>query len=163
MRDPELVGRHEIFDEGNILVSIRHQNCVAVFDWSTKELLWTWGRGELLGPHDAQVLPSGNLLIFDNGLGRKWSRVIELDPTTEEIVWEYRASPKEDFYTASRGSNQRLANGNTLIAESDEGRMFEVTREGREVWRYVVPERGPTGGRAVVIRAVRYSEGFVPQ
>ena len=86
--------------------------------------------GEILGPHDASVLKNGHILIFDNGLGRGWSRVIELDPLARRIVWEYKAPTPTDFYTATRGGCQRLPNGNTLITDSEAGRVFEVTPDG---------------------------------
>ena len=59
------------------------------------------------------------------GADGSYQRVIELDPLEKAVVWEYRASPPESFYTASRGSSQRLPNGNTLICVSDGGRAFE--------------------------------------
>ena len=35
----------------------------------------------------------------------------------------------------------RLPNGNTLITESDGGRLFEVTKPGKIVWNYINPVR----------------------
>ena len=126
MRHPDLVGRHPLYGKDTVLVCIRNQDTLAVFDWKKKKLVWAWGQGELSGPHDATMLENGNILVFDNGLGRSWSRVVEVDPLRREIVWEYRAPEQDSFYTRTRGANQRLANGNTLITESDNGRVFEV-------------------------------------
>lgn len=161
MRRPELVGRHPLHELGNVLVSMRHQDAVCVFEWESGDLVWSWGRGELIGPHDATVLDSGNLLIFDNGLGRGWSRVIELDPVRERIVWEYRADPPEAFYTASRGSAQRLPGGNTLIAESDTGRAFEVTPAGELVWEWRNPDLSERWRITTVVRMKRLPEAYV--
>ena len=160
LRQPPEAAPDPLFAPGHALVSARHQDTVFVFDWQRGELLWAWGRGELLGPHDATLLDNGHLLIFDNGLGRGWSRVIELDPLSKEIVWEYRADPPESFYTKSRGSSQRLANGNTLIAESDSARSFEVTPEGERVWAWVNPARNEEGQRVTTVRMKRLSEAF---
>ena len=66
--------------------------------------------------------------------------MIELDPLSGEIVWEYRADPTEDFFTNSRGGSERLANGNVLVTESNSGRVFEVTREGELVWEFLNPD-----------------------
>ena len=101
------------------------------------------------------MLDSGNLLIFDNGLRRGWSRVIELDPLTGEIAWEYRADPPESFYSKSRGSSQRLPNGNTLICESDRGRAFEVTASGEVVWEWLNPARDGEGRLSTLVRMKR--------
>ncbi len=78
--------------------------------------------------------------IFDNGRHGTYSRVIEIDPTTGDIVWKYKADIPENFYSKWRGSNQRLPNGNTLICESEKGRVFEVTREREIVWEFYNPE-----------------------
>jgi hypothetical protein len=158
MRYPDLVTTSSIYAPTNVMVSLRHQNTIAIFDWTQKRLVWAWGQGHIMGPHDATPLRTGNFLIFDNGLGRGWSRVIELDPRSREIVWEYKADPPEEFYSLARGSAQRLANGNTLIAESDKGRIFEVTPAGEIVWSFVNPSRTRSGQTMAVVRARRVRE-----
>ena len=158
---PDLAERDPLYAEGNVIVSMRHQDAVMIFRWETAELVWIWGRGELEGPHDATILDNGNMLIFDNGLLRGWSRVIELDPVEKRIVWEYQASPPESFYTASRGSSQRLPNGNTLICVSDGGRAFEVTHEGEVVWSWLNPERDEDGRLATLVRMKRMPASFI--
>jgi outer membrane protein assembly factor BamB len=131
-----------------------------VIDWDAKKVVWAWGQGEVSGPHDAVVLPSGNFLLFDNGLGRGWSRIVELDPKTRKIVWEYRAPQQESFYSQTRGANQRLPNGNTLIAQSDSGRAFEVTRDGEIVWEFLNPNLSE-GKRGALVRLRRIESGVV--
>ncbi len=137
--DVQLRGQ-TVFRAGQVLVCWRNLDLVAALDPETGALAWRWGGGELDAPHQPTLLANGNLLIFDNGRKRGWSRVVELDPLAREIVWEYRADPPEAFYTPSRGSAQRLPNGNTLITESDEGRVFEVAPEGDVVWEFFHPE-----------------------
>jgi DNA-binding beta-propeller fold protein YncE len=39
-------------------------------------------------PRDAQLLPNGNVLVSDYGK----NRVLEIDPTTNTIVWEWLSS-----------------------------------------------------------------------
>jgi hypothetical protein len=158
---PHLEGRHPIYAPSNVLISSRHQNIIAVIDWRTGKAIWAWGAGELLAPNDAQFLGNGNIMVFDNGLGRGWSRVIELDPVTATIVWEYEAPDPEDFYSISRGSCQRLPNGNTLIADSDNARAFEVTPDGDLVWEFVSPHETSPGRRATIVRAQRYDRDFI--
>jgi len=144
-----------------IIVSVRHQDRVAVYDWAADQFVWSWGEGEISGPHDAHVLQTGNVLLFDNGLGREWSRAVEVDPASGEIVWTWQGSPRESFYTASKGSAQRLPNGNTLLAESDRGRALEVTPAGDVVWEFVCPEFVGPGKRAAIVRMTHYSNQFV--
>jgi hypothetical protein len=156
MRRPALAARHPLYALGNVLVSMRHQDAVAVFDWARGEVVWTWGQGEIRGPHCASVLDNGNFLIFDNRLGEGWSRVVELDPLARKIVWQWHAPKREEFYTKSRGSAQRLPNGNTLIAESDRGHAFEVTPDGDVVWDWWNPHRDRAGHPATIIRMTRH-------
>jgi hypothetical protein len=156
LRHPHLVGRHPIYRPDSILFCMRHQDALAIVDWKTKELLWAWGQGDISGPHDATILPNGNILAFDNGLGREWSRVVEVDPVTREIVWEYRAPDPESFYSAARGANQRLSNGNTLITESDSGRAFEVTPDGEIVWEFLNPNMTEKREPSVLVRVRRF-------
>lgn len=161
MRRPQLAEKNPLYEPSNILFCTRHQDVIAVANWETKELVWAWGQGEIVGPHDAMVLDDGHILLFDNGIGRGWSRVIELDPLTEQIVWEYRAPQPEDFYTESRGSNQRLPNGNTLLACSDFGRALEITSDGQMVWEFLNPAVNQESRRASIVRMTRYQPAYV--
>ncbi len=130
----------DIDSEGTLLVSARNLNLVAMIDLDSGETIWSWGPGELDGQHNPSVMQNGNILIFDNGLYRKWSRVLELNPSTLEIEWEYRADPPESFYSEGGGAAQELPNGNILITETTKGRVFEVTREGERVWEFFNPD-----------------------
>jgi hypothetical protein len=100
------------------------------------------------------MVGDGNILIFDNGVEREYSRVLEVNPGTGKIEWEYVGDPPETFYSPTKGSAQRLPNGNTLICESDRGRAFEITREGEIVWEWWNPEF-KNQGRAQVYRMIR--------
>lgn len=161
MRHEGLFSRHTIYEPQNVLVCFRHQDRIAVFDLSQKRVIWAWGQDELDGPHDAQVLESGNILVFDNGLHRGWSRVIELNPINQKIVWQYKADPPESFHTRSKGSAQRLPNGNTLMADSDNGRAFEVTPEGEIVWEFLCPHDVSPDRRAAIVRIRRFSHEYI--
>ncbi|RKY10560.1 MAG: hypothetical protein DRP65_06405 [Planctomycetota bacterium] len=128
-----------ICKKGDLLICIRELDLVGILDLQTEEFVWTWGQGELSRPHHPTFLENGNIQIFDNGRIRGYSRIIELDPVSRKIVWQYKASPPKSFYTAIRGSAQRLPNGNVLITESDRGRVFEITRGGQIVWEFYNP------------------------
>jgi|GEM_PF-780199 len=126
-----------VWNEGDIITSIREMNLVVVLDKDTHEPKWHWGQRELMRQHDPEQLDNGNLLVFDNGRGRHWSRVVEFDPVASEIVWEYK---HDDFFSGIRGLSQRLPNGGTLIVSSQRGRAFEVTTDGEIVWEYWSPD-----------------------
>lgn len=156
------VGRRDArFREGNILICFRNVNQVGVLDWDTGEIVWAWGEGHLDWPHYPVMVGDGNIMIFDNGTKkRKYSRVIELNPVTENIEWEYIADPPETFYTPEKGCAQRLPNGNTLICEGDMGRSFEITRDGEIVWEWYNPVMAGRK-REQVYRMVRIDPGIV--
>lgn len=143
------------FRAGNILTCFRNANQIAVLDRDTMEILWAWGEGDLQWPHQPTMLPGGNILIFDNGVVREASRVIELDPMTGTIEWQYAGDPPGSFYSRTRGSAQRLPNGNTLICEGDRGRCFEVTLDGEVVWEWFNPMMKDEH-RVQIYRMMRY-------
>lgn len=141
----EAAARFPFGQAGQVLLSFRELGAVGVLDPEREQLVWAT-RGPWIGQHDSDILPNGNLLLLDNyghyerPEGR--SRVIEFDPVTMAIVWEYAGSAEWPFESAIRSSQQRLANGNTLITESSGGRILEVTPEGDIVWQFVNPVRG---------------------
>lgn len=155
--------------DGDILASFRPTSTVVRISRKTGKVLWKLGPPTVCGQHGPNLLANGNILIFDNGVHRlddsmPYSRVIEVDPATNEIVWKYQDSPAWNFFSPRMGYAQRLPNGNTLITESSFGRFFEVTRDGEVVWEYVSPFFGTPlfGGREgsesnQVFRAYRYS------
>jgi hypothetical protein len=61
------------------------------------------------------------MLLFDNGphrLGHTflYSRVLEINPATQQVVWKYQDTPEWSFYSPRISNAQRLPNGNTLIS-----------------------------------------------
>src|SRR5437773_2041052 len=152
--------------DGRLVVSFRNISTVVMIDRATGQIVWELGSPPLAQQHDPRPLPNGNILIFDNGTHRRdhpasFSRVIEVDPRTDTIVWGYTDQSLFEFFSPYISGAQRLANGNTLICEGCHGRTFEVTRDGEVVWEYVSPhffsEPGAPGLNNWVFRAFRYT------
>jgi hypothetical protein len=149
---------------------------------------------QIIGQHHAHMIPrglpgEGNVLVFDNGgwagygapnpgsyTGRNnalrdFSRVLEFDPITLEVVWRYTPSeagfvrPVDayKFYSGFISSAQRLPNGNTLITEGADGRVFEVTSKHEIVWEYISPYFDKGGTQNMVYRAYRLPYDWIPQ
>ena len=154
--DTPLGRRDGRFQEGNILTCLRNVSLILIIDRKSGRIAWSYGPGELDWPHMPTMLENGNILIFDNGVHRNYSRIVEIEPTTGTIAWEYKADPPESFYSKWRGSNQRLPNGNTFICESERGRAFEVTPDGEIVWEFFNPEISG-GKRRLIYRMTRLS------
>ncbi len=150
--------------------------------------------GWIIGQHHAHMIPrglpgEGNILVFDNGgwagydipnpgcptgvkaALRDYSRVLEIDPVSLKIVWQY--TPKEAgflepmdsnrFYSPFISGAQRLPNGNTLICEGSDGRVFEVTSDYEIVWEFISPYKGKFVPMNMVYRAYRVPYEWVPQ
>ena len=157
----------------------------------TKKIGW------IIGQHHLHMIPKGlpgegDLLVYDNGgaggygapnpsstIGtnnavRDYSRVLQINPVTLEITWQY--TPEEEghilfadgskFYSPYISAAQRLPNGNTLITQGSDGRIFEVTPEHELVWEFINPYYNQIGGKVstnMVYRAYRVPYEWVPQ
>jgi len=160
--DGRFAGRDPAFGKGNVLVSVLKLDTLAVLDPAAGGIVWA-RTGSWRRQHQPTFLPNGDLLLFDNlGAGADRSRVIELDPLTGAVRWQFGGAPGVDLFSKTLGSCQRLPNGNTLITESENGRALEVTREGRVVWEFYNPHRAGEGKElvAVLFEMVRLPEGF---
>lgn len=137
--------------------------------------------------HDAQWIPKGypgegNILVFNNGNQQKrpYSTVDEIavplkdDGTydfqnaADKALWSYSDEVETDFYAVNISGAQRLPNGNTLICDGPSGRLFEVTQEGKMVWKYVNPvakggiitQGDPVSDNNPVFRCYRYDKTY---
>ena len=130
-----------LFRKGNVMVSMLYLNSIFIIDIEDEKMVWALGSGMWERQHQPTLLGNGNILIFDNHFTGNSSQLIEFEPFSQEIVWYYRGNDKEKFFSRTCGSNQRLPNGNTLITETDFGRVFEVTRDKEIVWEFISPYR----------------------
>lgn len=149
-----------IYREGLFLISTLSNNTIALVDLDQERVTWAMS-GLWKAQHQPTILDNGNILVFDNQGRRERSKVVEVDPLTKEVVWAYRGTDQEPFYTFNCGSSQRLPKGNTLITESNNGRAFEVTPEGEIVWEYLNPHRAGENGEliATLLEVVRIAPG----
>lgn len=130
-------------EEGQLLISMREMDVIAVLDPKTERIVWA-RTGLWQAQHEPVMLDNGRILLFDNkgnrGKGGA-SRIIEYDPAKGSIDWRFVGTAKEPLHSGVYGSVQRLGNGNTMIVESTNGRAMEVTPEGKIVWDYRSPHR----------------------
>ncbi len=159
-------------ENSSIVVSVRHLSRVTLFDYPTGDVIWNMGKEMPSGEvnfghdlnfsyeHDAEWLPNGNLLMFDNhNLGPEdSSRALEISidldrEVVAQNVWECWISPK----SLSQGDADRLENGNTLIASGRTGMIYEVNSECERLWE-VAKTNFETGRAAKFYRAERVSD-----
>jgi hypothetical protein len=130
----------DLFRRGNLLVSLREVDIVAIIDPLGGVVEWA-ARGPWDAQHQPTLLDDGTLLIFDNQGNDGFSRVLEFDPVSAETKWQYPPMGSQLLASPEAGSCQRLIGGTTLITESERGRAIEVTREGTVVWEFLSPHR----------------------
>ena len=186
------------FHPDNIICDSRNSSHLFIIDHKTGDIVWQVtppfvGQDSDLGPitgvHGTHMIPkglpgAGNILIFDNGgpleddlykdsQGHAWSRIIEFDPITRKIVWEYSAPAEKVsgsqfgyrfFFSPFISIAQRLPNGNTMITEGACSRIFEVTTDGEIVWEYRNPYNfTPFMKHSYTYRADAVPYDYVPQ
>jgi hypothetical protein len=134
----------ERFRPGNLLLSARNLDRIAIVDRSSGKVVWTW-TDRLNSQHEALMIPkgqpgAGNIQIFNNRYGSFYSdrrsEVLEIDPERGEVTWSFT---DETFHSPTQGVEQSLPNGNVLIASSRGRRIFEVARDGAIVWQWTPP------------------------
>jgi hypothetical protein len=149
-----LAPKFPLFKAGQLLVSPRHLDALVVLDPESGKVVWA-ARGPWHAQHDPSFLDSGRLLLFDNLGSPAGSRVLEYDPRTQALPWSYPGPGGAPFLSRIRGMCQRLANGNTLVVNSDGGEVFEVTPDHEVVWSC-------SCGRVDLNRARRYLPDQLP-
>ncbi len=146
------------FKPGNILINPRNIDTLFIIDKETKAIVWEWThtyKGGLSHCHEPEMIEkglpgAGNIILFDNGLFPRHRThsgqtfIIEFNPVTKEMVWKYETEGYANlkFFSKTMGTQKRLSNGNTFIAEDNTGRLFQVKPDGEIVWEYV--NRGGT-------------------
>lgn len=127
------------------------------------DILYRWGRPANYRAAGSQVFNvvhssvwvpdsvpgGGHIMAFNNREGTNASHVIEIVPPEDSAgfyshtpgtaygpaspVWTYAAS---GFYSTHLGGCQRLPNGNTILAESTDRKLWEVDSLGTVVWNF---------------------------
>jgi hypothetical protein len=138
-----------LFKKGNIMLSSLWLSTIFIIDMENEKIVWALGSGMWTRQHQPELLDNGNILIFNNIYKKNASQILEFEPFTQKIIWDYRGDSKNFFYSQTCGSNQRLPNGNTLISETDNGRAFEVTADGHIAWEFLNPYRAGKKNRLI--------------
>jgi hypothetical protein len=158
---PDLAPAFPMFAVGDVLISLRSLNMIAVLDPKSHEIKWSQ-----IGPwhrqHDPDFLPNGTISVLDNNMARGASRIIAIDPSSNETKIVFDGAKRNNFYTWRRGRHQTLPNGNIVLVESEKGRVIEANPAGDIVWRYenvFDAERNGLVNDALVLPIDFFSEG----
>lgn len=140
--------------DNSVYISCRHLSRITRIDYDTKEIVYNLGMDMPSGDvtvgndlfsyqHSPQLLPNGNLVLFDNGnrrggeppsSGQTFAVEIELSGSPldqAEIVWSWEAPT----YCPSTGDADRLQNGNTLVTSTQLLGVYEVDPDGEIAWQ----------------------------
>lgn len=170
----------EVLPDSNILTSFMKTSTIAIIDKNTGAIKWRWGAGEVGHPHHPTTLNNGNILLLDNGrhctgLSIGYSRILEVNPKTDKMEWNYMGTPWCSFFSSIMGGCQPLpdsydpfgpkerSRGNILVCEGTTGRIFEITHNGEIVWEYVSPfyyDTSHFGRTNMIFRAYRYGPEY---
>ena len=148
------------------------------------DILYRWGNPQVYdrGNDDDQLLDSqhgvnwipegfpgaGNLILYNNNYSNNNSAVFEIvTPVGEDGNYTIEVGQPYDpegpvwmhsggFHSNVQSGAFRLPNGNTLITDADDARMFEVTNSGTTVWNYDYP-----GGTVNLARAQKYDPEYL--
>lgn len=126
---PAMASKFPQFRSGDLLLSFRSLNMIAVLDPATLRIKWI-DNDHLFRQHDPDWEPTGHISVLDNEMGRGFSRIVDFDPRTGSHSVAVKGEPL-NFYTRIRGKHQSLANGGIAITSSGQGRVFETDRNGR--------------------------------
>ena len=138
----------DFYQRGNILVSCRENDVVAIVDPRQRRVVWAM-KGMWMGQHSVRLLRQGTMLLFDNKgnkpIYENWfvgtSRILEFNPISQRIIWQYPDESTSSFFCPILGVVEQVANGNRIVTDSFSGRAFEVTRENEIVWEWISPHR----------------------
>jgi hypothetical protein len=147
----------ERFRPGNLLISARNLDALFIIDRQTSEIVWSLDEG-LEQQHEALMNAAGFerpgfIQLFNNRpFSSRRSQLLEVDPLDGTVAWDFTV---EGFFSATKGAQQALPNGNLLVVSSRGWRVFEITREGRLVWQWTPPWEPQ--------RLRRYAYDYTPQ
>ena len=170
----------ERLTDGDYVIGARHFDSIARIDHTTKNVEWKLGgsapttgvrltlldingapagAGTILnGPHDARVLPNGNITVHDNHLGgvpRASEFRLDLTAGTARLVWQH-LDPNSSGGTL--GSVRRQPDGSTVIGwgEGTSPWLEEVAADGSVSLAVTLPG-GTTSYRVVKLPAAAYT------
>jgi hypothetical protein len=155
----------DLFQAGDIMVSMRHINTVFVIDGKTEQIKWSLTH-PFLSQHDPDFTEDGYISVFDNHSGyasgqyrEQGSRIVCIEPSTKKVKIVYGWDEDQHFFTEIGGMHQLLPNGNILITESTAARIFEINADGRVVWDWIAP-RWKKNKVPEIYDGIRYSVEF---
>lgn len=145
-----------MFQEGDILISMRSLSAIAVIEPKTGKLKWA-KKGKWQMQHDAEFLDDGSIMLFDNrGISKKEARILKYFPQSNKFEVIHSGTKDQPFTSETMGSQQLLENGNVFITESRAKRLFELNPKTKEVvWELIGSKK-----KRFISAAHKYPENY---
>ena len=92
--------KHKAFEKDKLLIDFPLYGLLAVLNPETDSLEWSYYFEVITQVHSQQMLPNGNILVYVNSTENEekpYSSIVELEPLSQNTVWEYKADPPESF------------------------------------------------------------------
>ena len=152
----DLADDFQLFEAGDLMLSMRDLNLVAVIDPDSERIKW-WSIGPWLRQHDPEFRQGGTIVVFNNniysetafaGIGDKSSprarlavprvsNIMEMDPLTRRVKLLFGGAIGQEMLSIIRGKVDLTAGGGLLVTEFEAGRVFETDSRGNITWEYV--------------------------
>ena len=99
-------------------MSLRTTSGIIAVDKKSGNVVYHIGPEIVSHQHSPVELANGNILVFDNGnyragVSTSYTRIVEINPATKAIEWQYADTPHSSFYCPFMGNAQRLSSGNS--------------------------------------------------
>lgn len=130
----EMAAAFPQFSAGDLLVSLRNLDTIAVISRTTHKLLWSQ-QGPWLMQHDPDFQPDGTITVYSNNPDRNRSTLFRVDPKTGQTSYVLDAASPA-YFSWIMGTHQKLPNGNWLISVPKQGRVLEISAAGAPVREY---------------------------
>jgi hypothetical protein len=122
------------FVPGDLLISLRHLDLIAVLDSHTYSVKWA-RHGPWRYQHDPDFTEDGTISVYDNNKGHQFSKIMEVDPETGKTWYRFPRTEFE-YNNSSMGTHQRLPHGGELISVPMEGRVLVINPDGKVAFEF---------------------------
>lgn len=117
------------FEAGDLLLSFRNIDLVAVVAPKTGEIKW-WSHGPWIQQHDPDFTANGEISVYNNNGYRRKSSIVAINPQTRRIR-TVQIDPDIQFYSQYMGKHEYLHDGTLQVTVPYEGRALEFNQDGK--------------------------------
>lgn len=126
---PEMADAFPQFETGDLLLSFRNIDMVAVLDSQSREIKW-WSHGPWIQQHDPDFTANGEISVYNNNGYRGESSIVAMNPETRKVRTVDIDSDFR-FFSQYMGKHEYLKDGTLQVTVPYEGRALEFDKNGK--------------------------------